>query len=241
MTSTPEEERPPLLSSESCVSRLEGAGKTFESAGGPVKAVEGATLAVSRGEMLGIMGPSGSGKTTLLKLMGMLDAPSSGTVFFEEKSVRELPVSARRRIRLSKVGFIFQQLRLIPNLSVMENVELPMALQSKTGEFQRTKARELIEAVGLAGKERRRPGKLSVGEQQRVAVARAIANDPLLILADEPTSQLDSASGEKIVDLLDVLRKRVNAAIVITTHDPSIISLLGRVYQMRDGILTAVR
>lgn len=241
MTASRDEQRHSPTKQESTVSRLAGASKTFENGGNTVRAVDGATLAVSRGEMVGVMGPSGSGKTTLLNLIGMLETPSSGDVFFEENLVRDLPAAERRRLRLTRVGFIFQQLRLIPTLSVIENVELPMALLSRPGSYQSGRARKLIESVGLAGKEERRPDKLSVGEQQRAAVARALANNPALILADEPTSQLDSASGRQIMDLLDDLRKRMNAAVVITTHDPTISSLLARVYQMRDGILTVVK
>jgi len=226
---------------ESTVSRLDGVSKWFENDGDAIKAVDGATLAVPRGEMVGIMGPSGSGKTTLLNLIGMLETPSSGNVFFEETLVKDLPEAERRRLRLTRVGIIFQQLRLIPTLSVIENVELPMALLARPGSYQRGQARKLIESVGLEGKEGRRPSKLSVGEQQRAAVARALANDPALILADEPTSQLDSASGEKIIDLLEDLRRRMNAAVVVSTHDPGVSALLKKVYQMRDGVLTAIR
>jgi putative ABC transport system ATP-binding protein len=241
MTPSPDNERHASVDQGSTVSRLVGACKTFESDECSVKAVDEATLTVSQGEMVGVLGPSGSGKTTLLNLIGMLDTPTNGDVFFEERPVRDMSAAERRRLRLTKVGFIFQQLRLIPTLSVVENVELPMALLSRPGSYQRAKARELIESVGLAGKEGRRPGKLSVGEQQRAAVARALANDPVMVLADEPTSQLDSVSGRKVMDLLDDLRRRMKAAVVITTHDSAISSLLDRVYQMRDGILTAVK
>jgi putative ABC transport system ATP-binding protein len=187
--------------------------------------------------MVGVMGPSGCGKTTLLNLVGMLESPSKGDVFFEESSVKQLSMDERRRLRLTKIGFVFQQLRLIPTLSAIENVELPMALLSKGADYQKKKGKELLESVGLEGKERRMPGKMSVGEQQRLAVARAIANDPVLVIADEPTSQLDSVSGGKIIDLLDDLRKRLNAAVLISTHDPIISGRLERVYKMRDGIL----
>jgi putative ABC transport system ATP-binding protein len=241
MSDSREEQWGPPSQQGTCISRLVDASRTFETEAGVVKAVDGATLSVSRGEMVGIMGPSGSGKTTLLNLIGMLEDPSSGDVYFEEKLVRDYTAAERRRLRLTRVGFVFQQFRLIPTLSVIENVELPMALLSRSGSHQKMRARELIESVGLAGKGERRPGKLSVGEQQRVAVARALANNPALILADEPTSQLDSTSGGKIIDLLDDLRKRTNAAVVVTTHDSSISSLLARVYRMRDGVLAVVK
>jgi len=221
------------------ISRLVDVSKTFEKGSERITALEKATISISEGEMVGIMGPSGSGKTTLLNLIGTLESPTSGDVFFEESPTKKLSIAERRKLRLDKIGIVFQQLRLIPTLSVVENVELPMALSSKPDNYQRKKALELLESVGLAGKENRKPNKLSVGEQQRVAVARAVANDPALVLADEPTSQLDSASGMMIIDLLDLLRKRLNAAIVISTHDPEISGHLEKVYRLRDGILTA--
>jgi putative ABC transport system ATP-binding protein len=219
------------------VSRLAGVTKTYTDGGGRVMAVDGATISVARGELVGVVGPSGSGKTTLLNIMSMLETPSSGEVFFEEMAVREIPAAERRRLRLAKVGLIFQQLRLIPTLSALENIELPMVLLSRQRSYQRERARELIESMGLAGKENRRPAGLSVGEQQRVAIARALVNDPELVVADEPTSQLDLASGRKVVEILEEVRSERNAAVVLSTHDPGIGELLDRVYQMRDGVL----
>jgi putative ABC transport system ATP-binding protein len=220
------------------VARLDGASKTFERSHELVKAVNKASIAISPGEMVGIVGPSASGKTTLLNLIGLLESPTSGDVFFEEQNASKLTSSDRRKLRLAKVGFVFQQLKLIPTLSVIENVELPLALNFKSQDYQKSKAKDLIASVGLAGKENIRPFKLSVGEQQRVAVARALVNDPTIVLADEPTSQLDSENGKKVIDLLSELRKRSNAAIVVSTHDPTISNNLERVYLMRDGNLS---
>lgn len=220
-------------------SRLASVTKTFVDGPDRVTAVDKANFSVAPGQTVGILGPSGSGKTTLLNLVGTLQSPTSGEVFFQEQNLKKLSPVERRRLRLTKIGFVFQQLRLIPTLSAIENVELPMVLAATYGSRRRNRARELVESVGLAGKENRRPSQLSTGEQQRVAVARALANDPILILADEPTSQLDSASGIKVVELLNVLRENLKATVVITTHDPKICEGLDKIYNMRDGMLTS--
>ncbi|MGD1055238.1 MAG: ABC transporter ATP-binding protein [Nitrososphaerales archaeon] len=220
-------------------SRLVSVTKTYDDGPNQITAVDKATFSVSPGETVGIVGPSGSGKTTLLNLMGSLQTPTSGDVFFQERNLKELSAVERRRLRLTKIGFVFQQLRLIPTLSVVENVELPMILSATPANQRKKKAQELVESVGLAGKENRRPSQLSVGEQQRVAVARALANSPILVLADEPTSQLDSSSGLEIVELLDALSKNLDATVVISTHDPKMCEDLGHIYRIRDGVLTA--
>ena len=223
------------------VSRLDSVSKVFDEGPDQVTAVNRATLSISAGKTIGIVGPSGSGKTTLLSLMGILMPPSSGEILFQENHVKDMSPAERRRLRLARIGFVFQQLKLIPTLSVAENVELPMVLNSTPAELRRRKARELVSSVGLAGKENRRPSHLSVGEQQRVAVARALVNDPVLVLADEPTSQLDSSTGIKIVDLLVGLRGKRKAAVVIATHDPKICEKLEEVYDIRDGVLAPKR
>jgi putative ABC transport system ATP-binding protein len=219
------------------VCRLASATKVFESAGEKVVAVDRAVVSVSPSEVVGIVGPSGSGKSTLLSLLGGLRVPTSGDAFFQESSLKAMSSEERRLLRLSKIGFVFQQLRLIPNLSVRENVALPMALLGRPEGLQLEKAAELVKRVGLEGKERRKPGQLSVGEQQRAAIARALVNDPILILADEPTSQLDTSSGLAIVELLRSLGDARGAAVVISTHDQKIGDTLERVYRMRDGSL----
>jgi putative ABC transport system ATP-binding protein len=218
------------------VSRLVSATKTFELGPERIRAVRGVSLSISNGETLGIIGPSGAGKTTLLRLIAALETPSSGDVFFLERNVKDLKPDERRRLRLEKMGYVFQQLKLLPTLSALENVELPMALSSKTANEQRSKAMQLLDSVGLNGKEHRKPDKLSLGEQQRVAVARALANNPGLILADEPTSQLDSTTGRKVIDLLLELSEK-SSAIVIATHDQGLASGLKKTYEMRDGVL----
>jgi putative ABC transport system ATP-binding protein len=220
------------------VCRLASATVVFDDGPNKVVAVDKASLTISAGESVGIVGPSGSGKTTLLNLLGTLKQPTGGEVFFQERMLGSLPASELRRLRLTKMGFVFQQFRLIPPLNVVENIELPMLLSSVPSSLRRRKIAELVGAVGLSGKEHRRPNQLSVGEQQRVAVARALGNDPSLVLADEPTSQLDSSSGAQMVDLILALRTRISATVVITTHDPRICDKLDRVYGMEDGLLT---
>lgn len=220
------------------IASLIGVTKSLGKGTRAVTAVKGATVSVRRGETVGILGPSGAGKTTLLELIGTLESPDSGQVLFQGQSVLGIGAAKRRELRLSKIGFVFQQLRLIPTLSAVENVELPMALRSIAGATRRKKARDLIQAVGLQGKEDRRPGALSVGEQQRVAVARAMANDPVLVLADEPTSHLDSEAGAKVVGLLTSMSTSAGAAVLISTHDPRMCEGLMRVCSMRDGVLT---
>jgi len=220
------------------VCRLASATVTFDEGPNKVVAVDRATLAISQGESIGIVGPSGSGKTTLLNLLGALKPPTSGEVFFQEENLRDIEAGERRRLRLSKIGFVFQQLRLIPTLTAVENIGLPMVLSSVPSSLRRSKVSELVTAVGLSGKEHRRPNQLSLGEQQRVAVARALVNDPLLVLADEPTNQLDSSAGLQIVELILALRRRLNAAVVISTHDTKICERLDRIYNMWDGALS---
>ena len=205
---------------------------------GRVEAVKGATLSVGRGEVVGIVGPSGSGKSTLLALMGALRVPSGGEVFFEEGRLGGRTPAELRALRLRKIGFVFQQLRLIPTLSALENVSLPLALLGVPGDRQVAKAGDLLESVGLGGKEHRRPSRLSVGEQQRVSVARALANDPVLVLADEPTCQLDTSSGLMVIELLRSLSRRLDAAVVVSTHDQKVGEALEHVYSMRDGALS---
>lgn len=220
------------------VSRLASVSKVYGDGSAKVVAVDKVTFSVFRGSTVGVVGPSGSGKTTLLNLVGTIQDSTSGDVFFEGRNVKELSGEERRRIRLDKMGFVFQQLKLIPTLSVSENIKLPLVFSGTPADRQASKAEELVESVGLMGKSGRRPSQLSVGEQQRVAVARALANDPILVLADEPTSQLDSSSGLRIVELLGSLCKKLNASVIISTHDRKVCDGLEQVYSMLDGNLT---
>jgi putative ABC transport system ATP-binding protein len=198
-------------------------------------AVNKVNLQIEEATFVSIVGPSGSGKTTLLNLIGLNDHPTSGKVFFKGNDTSLLTDRARRKIRLQNIGFVFQTFNLLPTLTALENVELPMALTKIPRKAQRKKATELLEAVGLVNRLRHRPKELSMGEMQRVAIARALANDPSLIVADEPTGELDSEKGADIVKLLsDVCRKR-KTTVIVATHDEKIIGMSDVTYRIRDG------
>jgi len=214
--------------------------RTFPMPSGPVHAVRGVTLAVDAGESVAIVGPSGCGKSTLLHLLGCVDTPTSGTVAFEAQDVSRLTDDERSRIRLTRIGFVFQRFFLLPMLTAAENVELPQAEAGRSRRERLARTRELLAYVGLDHRADHRPSQLSGGEMQRVAIARALANGPRLLLADEPTGELDRATGGHIADLLD----RVHAdgtAVVVVTHDSDIASRAQRVIEMRDGVLDGER
>ena len=201
---------------------------------GPVTAVRDVTLRVAQGEHTAISGPSGCGKSTLLHMLGCVDTPSSGVLLFAGQEVTTLTDRARSLLRLTQIGFVFQRFFLLPMLTAAENVELPQAEAGVRKDERRSRTRELLEYVGLAARSDHRPSQLSGGEMQRVAIARALANRPRLLLADEPTGELDQTTGEQIATLLD----RVNAdgtALVIVTHDPALAGRARRVLTMRDG------
>ncbi len=204
----------------------------------PVPALNGVSMSVQKGEILGIIGPSGSGKTTLLNLIGGLDRPSSGTVTVDGEDLGRMSDAELTEYRLRKVGFIFQFYNLIPTLTAAENVELPMALAKAPLEEQKDRALELLEAVALGAKADRMPDELSGGEQQRVAVARALVNHPAIVLGDEPTGDLDSKSAKKLMEVLKSLRKEEHATFVLVTHDPIVVAECNRVCAIRDGKIT---
>ena len=208
--------------------------RVFAMPAGPVVAVKDVTLSVTPGEHTAISGPSGCGKSTLLHIFGCVDTPSSGTLLFDGSEVSTLNDRARSFLRLRQIGFVFQRFFLLPMLTASENVELPQAEAGVAKRERRRRSLELLEYVGLAQRADHRPSQLSGGEMQRVAIARAIANRPRLLLADEPTGELDRATGEQVASLLD----RVNAdgtALVIVTHDPELAGRARRVLTMRDG------
>lgn len=223
--------------SESLVETVQ-ATKQYRRGKVPVPALNGVSLKINRGEIVGIIGPSGSGKTTLLNLIGGLDRPSQGKVVVDGVDLSQLGESELADYRLNKVGFIFQFYNLISTLSALENVELPMSFANVPKRMQDDRARELLKTVGLEERLHHRPDELSGGEQQRVAVARALANGPSVILADEPTGDLDSKSAKRLMDLIKELRKEKNVTFVIVTHDPIVISQCDRAYAVRDGKVT---
>lgn len=208
--------------------------RVFQMAAGPVVAVRDVTLRIAPGEHLAISGPSGCGKSTLLHMLGCVDAPSSGSLRFDGREVSSLSDSARSLVRLRQVGFVFQRFFLLPMLTAWENVELPQSEAGVPVAERRRRTQELLDYVGLGSRSGHRPSQLSGGEMQRVAIARALANRPRLLLADEPTGELDRATGTQIAELLD----RVNAdgtALVLVTHDPALADRARRVLAMRDG------
>jgi len=212
----------------------EHVGREFAMPAGPVIAVQDVTLSVTEGEYTAISGPSGCGKSTLLHMLGCVDTPSSGTLVFGGNDVSTLKDRARSLLRLRQIGFVFQRFYLLPMLTAAENVELPQAEAGTGKDERRRRSLELLEYVGLAHRADHRPSQLSGGEMQRVAIARALANRPRLLLADEPTGELDQATGEQVALLLD----RVNAdgtALVIVTHDPDLAGRARRVLTMKDG------
>jgi len=217
------------------VLEAEGVTKVYETGENKVVALSNVSLQVGRGEFVSIMGPSGSGKTTLLNILGCLDKPTHGKVIIDGLDVTTMGEAELSKIRAEKIGFVFQTFNLIPTLTALENVELPMELVRRPRDERRKRALELLESVGLGSKADRRPNRLSAGEQQRVAIARALANGPAIILADEPTGNLDSKTGREIVQLLKKLRREGGTTIVLVTHDKEIASLSDRMLLLRDG------
>ena len=201
-----------------------------------VHALSGITLTVKKGEFVSIMGPSGCGKSTLMHIIGCLDRPTAGHILLDEVDVDELDDNALAEIRNKKVGFVFQTFNLLPKLSAIENVELPLIYAGVGFEARRKKAAELLEIVGLKDRMYHRPSELSGGQSQRVAVARSLANDPSIVLADEPTGNLDSKSGEEIIHLFTDLNNQ-GITLIIVTHDQEIAEHSKRIICLKDGLV----
>ncbi len=215
--------------------RLEQVAKVYSLGGVEVRAVDGVTLAIARGEFVALVGPSGCGKTTLLNLMAGIDRPTSGEVWLEGERLDRLSDDRLTRLRRTKVGIVFQFFNLLPTLTAWENVALPLLLDGVQGGEVEDRVLRQLDRVGLVHRARHWPHELSGGEQQRVAIARAIVADPGVVLADEPTGNLDSAAGSAVLELLQGLNREHGQTIVLATHSPDAARRAGRIVGLRDG------
>ncbi len=220
------------------VVRIENVARVYKIGKVETQALRGVNLSIESGEFTALVGPSGSGKTTLLQMIGCLDQPTSGTVCINGKDVTRLNRNQRADMRRGTIGFIFQFFALIPTLSAYENVEMPLLLNGHTAKERKERVMELLNAVDLADRAKNRPDQLSGGQQQRVAVARALAPEPKLILADEPTANLDTANGQQVMDIMKKLNKETGVTFVFATHDPRVIGYADRVVTLQDGLIT---
>jgi ABC-type lipoprotein export system ATPase subunit len=218
--------------------RVEGVERVYPLGHERVYALRGINVTVRAGQMVGLMGRSGSGKTTLLNIIGGLDEPSAGSVYLKGEAVSRLGDAALTKLRRATIGYVFQSFALIPVLSAIENVELPMHIAGVGRGERNRRAIELLQLVGLTRRMHHRPFELSGGEQQRVAIARALANRPSLILADEPTGELDSVTGLQIMSLfLQIVTTQPGVAVIIATHDPTITQIAHVTYEISDGVI----
>ena len=220
--------------SDQPIIRFEGVTKVFDTEEVETHALSGVYLEIKKGEYVSIAGPSGCGKSTLLSILGLLDSPTEGGYWLDGQPVAELPIPERARIRNRTVGFIFQSFNLIGDLTVFENVELPLIYRGMRAVERRDRVKDALERVGMAHRQKHLPSQLSGGQQQRVAVARAVAGEPLILLADEPTGNLDSIHGEAVMGLLRELH-RAGATICMVTHDPRYARSADRQIHLFDG------
>ncbi len=215
--------------------RTELVDKIYEDNGVPVHALRQVSVSIERGEFLAIAGPSGSGKTTLLNLIGALDHPSAGHIWFGEQELGGLDKQQRSTLRLHQIGFIFQAYNLIPVLSAVENVEFKLMLLGVPERERRARSIEMLDHLGIAELAEKRPHQMSGGQQQRVAVARAIVNEPPVVLADEPTANLDSATAHALIDLMERMNREKNITFIFSSHDRQVLDHARRVIPLRDG------
>jgi len=215
--------------------RLENVTKDYPMGSTSVRALDGISMEVNRGEFVALVGPSGCGKTTLLNILGLLDRPTSGKVLLEDEDMSQSSDNQESDRRLVQIGFIFQNFNLVPVLNVFENVEVPLVLAKSHPRVRKAKVEGLLASVGLSDFVRHRPDELSGGQRQRVAIARALVNSPSLILADEPTANLDSGNGTKIMEILADLNRSQGVTFFMTTHNPELLRYASRIIHLRDG------
>jgi putative ABC transport system ATP-binding protein len=211
--------------------------KIYRRGHGEVRALNGVSLTVPKGQFLSVMGSSGSGKSTMLNLLGALDVPTSGTIRIDGREISKLPDDELSRFRRDHLGFIFQFFNLLPTLTAIENVLLPALLAGKAREVEQPKAQALLEQVGLKGRWHHRPDELSGGEMQRVAIARAILGEPSVLLADEPTGNLDSRTGAEVLRLIREATRQRGLTVVMVTHDPKAAEVGDRLVRLADGVI----
>ncbi|MEK6841101.1 MAG: ABC transporter ATP-binding protein [Nanoarchaeota archaeon] len=214
--------------------KLEDVHKIYQLDEVEIPAINGISLSVNKGDFVAIMGPSGSGKSTAMNLVGCLDTPTKGDIYLEQHNISHLLESDLAQIRGKKIGFIFQTFNLITSLTALDNVALPMTFQKISRSEKFTRAKELLELVGLKHRMNHLPGELSGGERQRVAIARALANDPEVILADEPTGNLDTKTGDEIMKILKDLNKK-GKTVILVTHNPDLTKLANKIIHLKDG------
>jgi len=220
------------------VTKVTNATRNYKIGEVETKALRGVSLSIDSGEFTALVGPSGSGKTTLLQLIGLLDQPTSGSVSINGQDATSLNRNQRADLRKNAIGFVFQFFALIPTLTAYENVEMPLLLNGTKPAQRKERVNEMLEAVGLADRAHHRPDQLSGGQQQRVAVARALATNPKLILADEPTANLDTANGKQVMDIMAKLNKETGVTFVFATHDPRVFNYAQRIVTLQDGLIT---
>jgi putative ABC transport system ATP-binding protein len=235
--SAPATATPPAGTSDGVVIELERVTKVYRTGSIAVAALRGVSLSIDEGEYVAIIGPSGSGKSTLMHILGCLDTPSSGEYHLAGENVGGMSEAALAEVRNRRIGFVFQQFNLLPSMTAWQNVELPLVYAGVPRSERKERAMDALAKVGLARRVQHRPGELSGGQQQRVAVARALVTEPALILADEPTGNLDSVSAADVLRLMDELHES-GRTLVLITHDAEVASASGRVLGIRDGLLT---
>lgn len=217
------------------VIQIENVTKTYQMGETEVRALRGVSLEIQRGEMVAIVGPSGSGKSTLMNIIGCLDQPTSGIYRLDGVDVHKLDDDALAEIRNQKIGFVFQSFNLLPRTTALDQVELPMVYAGRPD--RRKRALEALTQVGLGDRTHHRPNELSGGQQQRVAIARSLVNEPAIILADEPTGNLDSTSGEEIINIFKTLNRDKGMTIILVTHDPDVAAQARRTIRVKDGMI----